>query len=121
MASAAPTAVFALLLLALDGRTLVGDMMPFAYTPLCVAWFGGSFIGMTAPGRVGGRLWPLLIAATLFGVLQIAFKPTIAGYGGDFGASAAVAVLVLLGVIELARLARERGRAETDGTASPAG
>jgi hypothetical protein len=105
MASAAPTAVFALVLLALDDRTPVGDVMPFAYTPLCVAWFGGSFIGMTAPGRVGGRLWPLLIAATLFGVLQIGFKPRIAGFGGDFGASAAVAVLVLLGVIELARLA----------------
>jgi hypothetical protein len=27
---------------------------------------------MTAPGRVGGRLWPLLIAATLFGVIELA-------------------------------------------------
>jgi hypothetical protein len=26
-----------------------------------------------------------LIAATLFGILQIGFKPKIAGFGGDFG------------------------------------
>lgn len=110
MASAAPTAAFTIVLMLLDDRTPLGDMMVFSITPLCVAWFGGSFIGMTAPGRVGGRLWPLLIAATLFGVLQIGFKPKIAGFGGDFGASAVVAVLAMVGLIELVRIVGQRSR-----------
>lgn len=118
MASAAPTAVFTLVLLALDDNTPVGDWMPFAFTPLCVAWFGGSFIGMTAPGRTGGRLWPLLIAATLFGVLQIGFKPTIAGFGGDFGATAAVAVLATLGMLEIVRRVGLRDGAAADPAAA---
>lgn len=108
MASAAPTAIFTVGLMLLDNRTPLGDLMIFSFTPLCVAWFGGSFIGMTAPGRVGGRLWPLLIAATLFGILQIGFKPKIAGFGGDFGASAVVAVLATVGLIELVRIAGRR-------------
>ena len=103
MASAAPTAAFALLLLVLDDNTPVGDLMPFTYVSLCLAWFGGSFIGMTSPGRVGGRLWPLLVAAFLFGVLQIAFEPTIAGFGGDFGATASVAVLATIGCVAVVR------------------
>ncbi|MGI9186262.1 MAG: hypothetical protein ACR2J9_01880 [Gaiellales bacterium] len=104
LASAAPSAVFTLVLFVLDDHGLVGDLLPLSFTPLCVAWFGGSFIGMTAPGRVGDRLWPLLVAAALFGVLQVTFKPAIAGYGGDFGASAVVAVLVMIGLIELVRV-----------------
>ena len=103
MASAAPTAIFTIGVLLLNDRGLVGDMMPFAVTPLCVAWFGGSFIGMTSPGRVGERVWPLLIAAVLFGVLQVGFKPTVAGFGGDFGASAAIAVLATIGLIAVVR------------------
>lgn len=114
LASAAPTAIFTLVLLVLDDNSPVGDWMPFAFTPLCVAWFGGSFIGMTAPGRTGGRLWPLLIAATLFGVLQIGFKPTIAGFGGDFGATAVVAVLATLGMLEVVRRVGRRDRSADD-------
>lgn len=108
MASAAPTAIVTIALLLLDNRTPMGDMMVFSVTPLCVAWFGGSFIGMTSPGRVGGRLWPLLIASALFGLLQIGFKPSIAGFGGDFGASAVVAVLAAIGLVELIRIAGRR-------------
>lgn len=103
LASAAPTAAFALLLLLLDDNTPLGDVMPFTYPSLCIAWFGGSFIGMTAPDRVGHRLWPLLVAASLFGVLQIAFKPTIAGFGGDFGATASVAVVAVIGLVAVVR------------------
>ena len=99
LASAAPTAIFTLLMLSFDH-------VVFDATPLCVAWFGGSFIGMTAPGRVGGRLWPLLVAAVLFGVLQIGFKPTVAGFGGDFGATAVIAVLATIGLVEVARARR---------------
>ena len=111
LASAAPTAIFTLAVQLINHREPFGYQMVFSVTPLCVAWFGGSFIGMTAPGRVGGRLWPLLIAAMLFGVLQIGFKPKIAGFGGDFGASAVVAVLAAIGLVELVRIIRSRGDA----------
>ena len=99
LASASLTAVFTLVMLSFDH-------VVFDATPLCIAWFGGSFIGMTAPDRIGGRLWPLLVAAVLFGVLQIGFKPTVAGFGGDFGATAAIAVLATIGLVEIARARR---------------
>ncbi len=107
MSSAAPTALFVLTLALLDDATPLGDLMAFAYLPLCIAWFGGSFIGMTSPGRSGGRLWPLLVAGALFGVLQIGFKPAIVGFGGDFGASSTVAVLAVLGATAV--IDRRRG------------
>lgn len=92
LASAAPTAlVIAVSLGVSRGITLPSDA-------LAAAWFGASFVGMTAPARLRGQRWMLLAAAAVFGVLLVLFEAHLSGLGGDLGATAAAAVISVLGL-----------------------
>ena len=64
---------------------------------LSLVALGGAIVGMTAPTFVDGRPWLLIAAAMLFALLQGGFEPTLAGMGGDFGATAVIAVLAVIG------------------------
>ena len=98
LGSALPSAVAAL---ALHSQ---GHSIPFAVGPVAAAWFGGSFIGMTLPHRIGTRPWMLPIMGLLFGWLWISFKPPLVGIGGGLGATAAVSVLAVVGAVRFAEI-----------------
>jgi hypothetical protein len=75
-----------------------------ASAPLAAAWLGASFVGMTAPERLGPHPLPLLLAmGLLFALLDLVFEPRLAGLGGDLGATAAVSVFAVLGARALLR------------------
>ncbi|MGI9246739.1 MAG: hypothetical protein ACR2I8_08585, partial [Steroidobacteraceae bacterium] len=80
---------------------LVGRESPFVIAPAAIACFGGSFIGMTGEVHAADRPWLPAAGGLLYALLQIAFEPTLAGIGGDFGATAVVSVLVLIGLEKL--------------------
>jgi len=67
--------------------------------PLAGLWLGASFAGMTAPSRLvlHPRLELMAIGA-FFGLFSLGFEPTLAGIGGDLGATAAVSVFAVLGL-----------------------
>ena len=66
--------------------------------PLAAAWLGGSFVGMTAPERLGAQPLPWLLAmGLLFATFSLCFQPGLGGIGGDLGATAAVSVFAVLG------------------------
>jgi hypothetical protein len=92
LASAAPTAVVVAVSVGISrGIALPNDA-------LAAAWFGASFVGMTAPARLGERRWTLVAAAGIFGVLLLLFEAHLAGLGGDLGATAAASVISVLGL-----------------------
>lgn len=75
-----------------------------APAPLAGVWLGSSFVGMTAPQRLGAHAWPKLLAmGALFGLFTLGFEPRLAGIGGDLGATAAVSVFAVLGTQALLR------------------
>lgn len=91
LASALPTAVVVAIFVGISrGIVLPNDA-------LAAAWFGASFVGMTAPTRLEGRKWPLAAMAAVFGILLVLFEAHLAGLGGDLGATAAAAVISVLG------------------------
>ena len=57
-----------------------------------VAFFGGTFIGMSAPKRFG--IFTLAIASILFALLFEYLVPRLHGYGGALGLSAFLSVCV---------------------------
>eukprot|EP00928_Gymnodinium_smaydae_P001698 TRINITY_DN10611_c0_g1_i1.p1 TRINITY_DN10611_c0_g1~~TRINITY_DN10611_c0_g1_i1.p1 ORF type:complete len:565 (-),score=83.68 TRINITY_DN10611_c0_g1_i1:320-2014(-) len=61
-------------------------MTCFAYT--------GSFVAMSAVGRVGGP-WRIVLAGVMSGFVLLALWPLCPGVGGKFGFSAFVSVLVV--------------------------
>jgi hypothetical protein len=66
--------------------------------PLAASWLGGSFVGMTAPPLLAPHPRAMLLAMGLvFALLSQSFEPSLAGIGGDLGATAAVSVLAVLG------------------------
>lgn len=66
--------------------------------PLAAVWLGASFVGMSAPDRLGAHPRPSLLAmGLLFGLFTLGFEPRLAGIGGDLGATAAVSVFAVLG------------------------
>ncbi len=92
LASAAPTAVVVAVSVGISrGIALPNDA-------LAAAWFGASFVGMTAPARLGERRWTLVAAAGTFGMLLLLFEAHLAGLGGDLGATAAASVISVLGL-----------------------
>jgi hypothetical protein len=78
---------------------LAGALLP---APLAAVWMGGSFVGMSAPPRLAPHPRLLLLAmGLLFGLFSLGFEPTLAGIGGDLGATAAMAVFAVLGLRRL--------------------
>lgn len=66
--------------------------------PLAAVWLGASFVGMTAPDRLGAHPQRNLLAmGLLFALFSLGFEPRLAGIGGDLGATAAVSVFTVLG------------------------
>ncbi|MCQ8877988.1 hypothetical protein NQT69_08270 [Pseudoalteromonas shioyasakiensis] len=59
------------------------------YTTL---FFGGTFIGMSAPKRFG--LYTLFSASIIFSILYYYFVPLVQSYGGALGLSAFISVCV---------------------------
>ncbi len=57
-----------------------------------VAFFGGTFIGMSAPKRFGS--FTLAISSLLFAMLFEYLLPRLQGYGGALGLSAFLSVCV---------------------------
>jgi hypothetical protein len=78
---------------------LAGGLLP---APLAAAWMGASFVGMTAPARLAPHPpLQLLAMGLLFALFSLGFEPTLAGIGGDLGATAAMAVFAVLGLRRL--------------------
>lgn len=78
---------------------LAGVLLP---APLAAAWMGASFVGMTAPARLTPRpSLQLLAMGLLFGLFSLGFEPSLAGIGGDLGATAAMSVFAVLGAHRL--------------------
>ena len=103
LASALPTAAVVIVFVGVSQAvTLPGDA-------LIAAWFGGSFVGMTATTRTSGGWWMLPAMGLVFGVLLILFQVNLSGLGGDLGATAAAAVIAVIGMGCVAR----RGAART--------
>ena len=78
---------------------LAGLLLP---PPLAAIWLGASFVGMSAPARLTPhpRL-QLLAMGGLFALFSLGFEPTLAGLGGDLGATAAMSVFAVLGLRRL--------------------
>jgi hypothetical protein len=68
--------------------------------PLSSAWFGGSFVGMTAPSRLGSLSW-VALAATLYGASLLHLQRPLIGHGGLLGTTALISVLAALGLHQL--------------------
>lgn len=78
---------------------LAGLALP---APLAAVWMGGSFVGMTAPARLAPHPQLLLLAmGGLYALFSLGFEPSLAGIGGDLGATAAMAVFAVLGLRRL--------------------
>lgn len=106
LGSAAPSAiVFAVFVGVSQAVALPNDA-------LAAAWFGASFVGMTARARTGGSWWLVGAMAATFGALLVLFQAHLAGLGGDLGATASAAVIAVIGartlVQRLSRLHRHR-------------
>lgn len=72
--------------------------------PLAGPWLGASFVGMTAPTRLTPHpMGALLGMGLLFALFTAGFEPSLAGIGGDLGATAAVSVFAVLGLQALLR------------------
>ena len=96
LASAAPTAACALLL------DLAPGLASGHADALAVAWFGSSFVGMTAPSRLPGYPAILLLGGLLYGILLLEFGTALSGVGGVAGATALIAVFALRGALAFA-------------------
>ena len=78
---------------------LAGLLLP---PPLAAAWMGAGFVGMTGPARLAPNPTLLLLAmGVLFGLFSLGFEPSLAGIGGDLGATAAMSVFAVLGLRRL--------------------
>ena len=78
---------------------VAGWLLP---VPIAAAWMGASFVGMTAPGRLTPHpTVQLLGMGLLFGLFSLGFEPSLAGIGGDLGATAAMSVFAVLGLQRL--------------------
>lgn len=69
---------------------------------LAVVWLGASFVGMTSPSRLTSHpTLQLLVMGALYATFSLGFEPTLAGLGGDLGATAAISVFAVLGLSRL--------------------
>ncbi|MFM1769555.1 MAG: hypothetical protein RJA22_2084 [Verrucomicrobiota bacterium] len=68
--------------------------------PLSSAWFGGSFVGMTAATRLGSLSW-VALAATLYGAALLHLQRPLIGHGGLLGTTALISVLATLALHHL--------------------
>lgn len=93
LASAAPSLLFTgtLSLLQVPGEG-----------PLSAAWFGGSFVGMTAPNRLPSLPW-VALAATFYGAALLHLQRPLIGHGGLLGTTALISVLAALALHQLAQ------------------
>ena len=69
---------------------------------IVAAAFGASFVGMTAPIRARWGLASIALMCLAFTVLTLNFRSHLAGLGGDLGATAASAVIAVLGLTRIA-------------------
>lgn len=92
LASAAPALLFTGTLSLLDAP---GE------GPLSSAWFGGSFVGMTAPSRLGSLSW-VGLAAALYGASLLHLQRPLIGHGGLLGTTALISVLATFALHQLA-------------------
>ena len=85
---------------------VAGVLLP---APLAAAWMGASFVGMTAPARLTPAPGMVLLAmGLLFGLFSLGFEPSLAGIGGDLGATAAMSVFAVLGLRRIWQMQRLR-------------
>tara|TARA_B100001063_G_scaffold247378_1_gene293728 strand:- start:32945 stop:33325 length:381 start_codon:yes stop_codon:yes gene_type:complete len=68
------------------------SLLPVNLALYSVAFFGGTFIGMSAPKRFG--FFTLTISSLLFSILFEYLVPLLDGYGGALGLSAFLSVCI---------------------------
>lgn len=68
--------------------------------PLSAAWFGGSFVGMTAPARLDRLPW-VALAGALYGSALLHLQAPLIGHGGLLGTTALISVLATLALRHL--------------------
>ena len=94
---------------------LAGSLLP---APFAAVWLGASFVGMTAPARLEPQpQLQLLAMAALFALFSLGFEPSLAGLGGDLGATAAMSVFAVLGLRRLlswTRAWRSKGTSQSN-------
>lgn len=97
LGSAVPSAIVFLAFFGVSGSVELPN------DALAAAWFGASFVGMTSPGRLLQRWWTLPLMAVVFAFLLLNFQAHLAGLGGDLGATAAAAVIIVTGLESVVR------------------
>jgi hypothetical protein len=96
LGSAVPIAVMAMVAFTLHPSLNLTD------DTFITAWFGASLVGITHPARLQRRWLSLTVMSVVFAILLLQFQSRLAGIGGDSGATAAAAVIAVIGFTTLA-------------------
>jgi hypothetical protein len=90
------SALTSLIVCGVIGMSDMGPLEPV----LATAWFGGTFVGGTAPGRLPNPAW-LALAGALYGSFMLHFEGPLQGHVGVIGATGTIACFAVIGLRRL--------------------
>ncbi len=93
-------AVLASSLSGLTGGLVLPAVYPETGVFLAAAFFCGSFVGMTAPERLPGKIY-IALAGLVAGIFLIFTLPVLGGPGGKMGAVAFASTIAVRGLLDL--------------------